>query len=310
MAKLVFGDDFVDQNTVCTSLINANSPMVWDATMLGALEVYARNNQATVISPFILAGAMSPVTVAGTCAQLYAEALAGMALTQLVRPGARGLRHLRKLHLHAVRRADLRHPGAAARPVRGGRAGAAPWRALPQRRRPVRLEDPGRAGCLRVGQHLQHAMLAGVNFMLHVAGWLEGGLAMGYEKFVMDADQAAMMERFLNGVDLSENGQALDALREVGPGAHFLGCAHTQANFEIRLLPLHHRGQQQLRAVGERRGDGCRRAGPTSSGKASSQRTRRRHRRRRRRGAAGLHGGQEGSGARLELLAQLLVPFP
>jgi trimethylamine--corrinoid protein Co-methyltransferase len=75
-------------------------------------------------------------------------------------------------------------------------------------------------------------MLAGVNFMLHVAGWLEGGLVMGYEKFVMDADQAGMMQVFLQGVDLSENGQAMDAIREVGPGAHFLGCAHTQANFE------------------------------------------------------------------------------
>ena len=75
-------------------------------------------------------------------------------------------------------------------------------------------------------------MLAGVNFMLHTAGWLEGGLAMGYEKFMMDADQAAMMQVFLNGVDLSENGQAMDAILEVGPGQHFLGCNHTQANFE------------------------------------------------------------------------------
>jgi trimethylamine--corrinoid protein Co-methyltransferase len=68
--------------------------------------------------------------------------------------------------------------------------------------------------------------------MLHVAGWLEGGLAMGYEKFVMDADQAGMMHTLLAGVDLTPNGQALDAIREVGPGKHFLGCAHTQANFE------------------------------------------------------------------------------
>jgi trimethylamine--corrinoid protein Co-methyltransferase len=79
---------------------------------------------------------------------------------------------------------------------------------------------------------LQAAALAGVNFMLHTAGWLEGGLVMGYEKFVMDADQAAMLQVQLEGIDLSENAQALDALREVGPGAHFLGCAHTQANFE------------------------------------------------------------------------------
>ena len=75
-------------------------------------------------------------------------------------------------------------------------------------------------------------VIAGVNFVLHTAGWLEGGLSMGYEKFVMDADQAAMMQMLLGGVDLSENGQAMDAIREVGPGKHFLGCAHTQRNFE------------------------------------------------------------------------------
>ena len=63
-------------------------------------------------------------------------------------------------------------------------------------------------------------------------GWLEGGLSMGYEKFIMDVDQAGMMHTLLAGVDLSENGQAMDAIREVGPGKHFLGCAHTQANFE------------------------------------------------------------------------------
>jgi trimethylamine--corrinoid protein Co-methyltransferase len=79
---------------------------------------------------------------------------------------------------------------------------------------------------------LQSAMLAGVHFMLHTAGWLEGGLAMGYEKFILDADQAGMIEVFLSGVDDSLNGQAMDALAEVGPGNHFLGCAHTQANFE------------------------------------------------------------------------------
>ena len=74
--------------------------------------------------------------------------------------------------------------------------------------------------------------LAGVNFVLHTAGWLEGGLAMGYEKFILDVDQAGMMHTLLAGVDLSDNGQALSALREVGPGKHFLGCTHTQSNFE------------------------------------------------------------------------------
>jgi len=75
-------------------------------------------------------------------------------------------------------------------------------------------------------------MLAGVNFMLHTAGWLEGGLVMSYDKFIMDLDQAGMIHSFLEGVDLSENGQGMDALREIGPGQHFLDCDHTRANFE------------------------------------------------------------------------------
>ena len=81
-------------------------------------------------------------------------------------------------------------------------------------------------------QTLLPTLQAGTNFVLHGAGWLEGGLASGYEKFVMDADQLGMMQVLAKGIDLSENGQALDAIREVGPGSHFLGCAHTQANFE------------------------------------------------------------------------------
>ena len=79
-------------------------------------------------------------------------------------------------------------------------------------------------------------MLGGVNFVLHTAGWLEGGLSIGYEKFMMDCDQAGMHHAFAAGVDLSANGQAMDAIREVGPGSHFLGCAHTQANFETAFF--------------------------------------------------------------------------
>jgi trimethylamine---corrinoid protein Co-methyltransferase len=79
---------------------------------------------------------------------------------------------------------------------------------------------------------LNMALLAGVNFMLHACGWLEGGLVASYEKFVMDADQLGALHQLARGVDMSENGQAMDAIREVGPGGHYLGCAHTQANFK------------------------------------------------------------------------------
>ena len=91
---------------------------------------------------------------------------------------------------------------------------------------------PDAQAAFESAQTLLPTCLAGVNFVLHTAGWLEGGLAMGYEKFVMDADQAGMMHTLLAGVDLSPNGQAMDAIAEVGHGSHFLGCAHTQANFE------------------------------------------------------------------------------
>jgi trimethylamine---corrinoid protein Co-methyltransferase len=238
MTKILFGDQYTDPETgkprTCiTSLINANSPLTWDATMLGALKAYARANQATIVTPFILAGAMSPVTVAGTAAQTLAEALAGMALAQLVKPGA-------PVILGSFASSISMQSGA---PTFGTPEPALVLYVMAALAR--RLGVPFRSGGALCASKISDAQaayesantltptcLAGVNFVLHTAGWLEGGLAMGYEKFVMDADQAGMMHTLLAGVDLSENGQALDAIREVGPGKHFLGCAHTQANFQ------------------------------------------------------------------------------
>jgi trimethylamine--corrinoid protein Co-methyltransferase len=91
---------------------------------------------------------------------------------------------------------------------------------------------PDAQAAFESAQTMLPTALAGVNFVLHAAGWLEGGLISSYEKFIMDADQLGMMQTMLQGYDLSENGQAMDAIREVGPGSHFLGCAHTQANFQ------------------------------------------------------------------------------
>ena len=233
MTKIVFGDDFVEENAVLTSLINANSPMTFDATMLGAATVYAEHNQATMISPFILAGAMSPVTVAGTITQILAEALAGMAYVQLVKPGA-------PVIFGTFASAISMQSGA---PTFGTPEPSMVLYACAALAR--RLGVPFRSGgglcssklpdaqaAYESANTLQVAAHAGVNFMLHTAGWLEGGLSMGYEKFVLDCDQAGMMDVFLSGIDLSENGMAMDAMREVGPGSHFLGAAHTQANFE------------------------------------------------------------------------------
>ena len=238
MANIVFGAELDDPltgrpKTTIINLINVNSPMTYDSTMLGAAKVYARANQALIITPFILSGAMSPVTVAGTVAQTFAEALAGLAFVQLVNPGA-------PVVLGSFASSISMQSGA---PTFGTPEPALVLYSMAALTR--RLGIPFRSGGSLCASKIPDAQaayesantllptcLAGVNFVLHVAGWLEGGLAMGYEKFVMDADQAGMMHKLLEGVDLSENGQALDAMREVGPGKHFLGCAHTQANFE------------------------------------------------------------------------------
>ncbi len=233
MARILFEDSGDPDLTVVTSLINANSPLVWDATMLGALRAYAAANQATIVTPFILAGAMAPVTAAGVCAQTLAEALGGMTLAQLVRPGA-------PVILGSFASSMSMQSGA---PTFGTPEPALVLYAMAALAR--RLGVPFRSGgslcaakvpdaqaAYESAATLQPTILAGVNFVLHAAGWLEGGLAVGYEKFILDADQLGMMAVFVKGIDLSENGQALDAIRSNGPGQHFLGSAHTIANFE------------------------------------------------------------------------------
>jgi trimethylamine--corrinoid protein Co-methyltransferase len=233
MAKIVFGDDFVDQNTVLTSLINANSPMVFDETMLGALKVYARNNQACIVTPFILAGAMSPVTVAGTLTQVLAEVLAGASLTQLIRPGAPVLFGTFASSISMQSGAPTFGTPEPSL-VSYGAAQLARRLGLPFRTGGSLCASkvPDAQAAYESANTLNSTILAGTNFVLHSAGWLEGGLASCYEKFMMDVDQLGMQQKFAEGVDLSENGQAMDAIRQVGPGSHYLGCDHTQANFQ------------------------------------------------------------------------------
>jgi len=232
LARIGFGGDLAER-TVITSLINASSPLVWDGSMLAAAEVYAAANQATIITPFILAGAMAPATSAGVAAQTLAEALAGLTFTQLVRPGA-------PVVLGSFASSMSMQTGA---PTFGTPEPAIVLYTMAALAR--RLGVPFRSGGSLTASKLPDAqaaaesaatllptLMAGTNFVLHAAGWLEGGLAVGYEKFVLDADQLGMMATFAKGLDLSDNGQALDAIRENPPGQHFLGTAHTLANFE------------------------------------------------------------------------------
>jgi trimethylamine--corrinoid protein Co-methyltransferase len=228
MAEIAFGAEFVDSHAVMTSVVNCNSPLVWDGIMLGALKVYARAHQAVLVTPFIMAGAMAPAATAGAIAQLNAEVLAGLAFTQLVRPG------VPMVYGSFVTTVSMRS-GA---PMMGTPEPAQMIYVCAQLAR--RYGIPVRTGGMLCGSKIADAqaayesmqtmlptVLAGTDFVLHSAGWLEAGLAAGYAKFAMDLEQVAMLRRFAQGIDLSAEGLGLEAVREVGPGGHYLGCAHT-----------------------------------------------------------------------------------
>ena len=232
MTRLVFGADFVEKNCVILGNVNVNSPLVWDGTMTRALRAYARANQAAVIVPFILGGAMGPVTNAGAIAQSLAETMAGCALTQLERPGAPVI-FGNFLSSMALRSGS---------PTFGTPEPAIGSMVIGQLAR--RLNLPLRCSGNFTTSKLPDAhamnestmsMLAavhcGANFILHSAGFLDGLLSMSYEKFVMDADFCGALHTYLAGVKIDDNELALDAFKEVGPGNHFFGCAHTMGNY-------------------------------------------------------------------------------
>ena len=233
MCEILFGKEFVQNNTVMTSLININSPLTFDSIMMGALEVFASNNQASIISPFIVGGAMAPVSVVGTLTQVLAEVLAGIAYSQIIKPGAP------VIFGTFVTSIDM-NSGA---PTFGTPEASQILYGAGQLAR--RMNLPFRSGgglcgsklpdaqaAYETANTLNAALLGGVNFMLHSCGWLEGGLVASFEKFVMDADHLGTLQKMGLGVSADENGQAMDAIREVEPSGHYLGCDHTQKNFK------------------------------------------------------------------------------
>jgi trimethylamine--corrinoid protein Co-methyltransferase len=233
MCNVLFGADFVQQNTVMTSLININSPMTFDDVMMGALKVFAENNQASIISPFIVGGAMAPVSVAGTLTQVLAEVMAGIAYSQLVRKGAPVIFGAFVTSIDMNSGAPTFGTPEAAH-ITYGAGQLARRMKLPFRSAGSFCGSklPDAQAAYETSNSLNMGLLSGVNFMLHACGWLEGGLAASFEKFVMDADQLGTLHHLAQGVQIDENAQAMDAIREVGPGGHYLGCAHTQANFK------------------------------------------------------------------------------
>ncbi len=233
MSRVLFGADFVDQNCVILGNVNVNSPLVWDGTMTRSLRAYARANQAAVIVPFILGGAMGPVTNAGGIVQSLAETMAGCALTQLERKGAPVIfgNFLSSMSLRS------------GSPTFGTPEPAIGSMVIGQLARrlnlPLRCSGNFTTSKLPDGQAMMEgtmSMLAavhcGANFILHAAGFLDGLLSMSYEKFMMDADLCGALHAYLDGVKISDDELAVDAFAEVGPGNHFFGCSHTLAHYE------------------------------------------------------------------------------
>lgn len=232
LAEIVFGADQIRAQPALISLINISSPRRLDDRMLGALKVYARARQAVIITPFVLSGAMAPVSIAGTVAQVNAEALAGIVFAQMVNPGTPVVYGSFQTTI------DLQS-GA---PVFGAPESQISLYISAQMARRYRL--PFRSGGMFASSKIvdaqaayesvmamMPAIQARVNFVLHAAGWLEGGLAAGYEKFVLDCELLGMYHKFLKGVDLSEDAFAMESIRSVDPGGHHLGTDYTISRF-------------------------------------------------------------------------------
>lgn len=233
MARIVFGADFVARNCVIMGNVNVNSPLVWDGVMTGVIRTYAEANQGSVIVPFILAGAMGPVTNAGAIAQSLAETMAGCALAQLVRPGAP------VVFGNFLSTMSLR----SGSPTFGTPEPAIGSMVVGQLARrlglPLRCSGNFTTSKLPDAQAMNEgtmSMLAaihcGANFLLHSAGFLDGLLSMSYEKFMMDLDFCGALHTYLDGVQVDDNTLAFDSFAEVGHGKHFFGCSHTLANYE------------------------------------------------------------------------------
>lgn len=233
LARLAFAPGFLDDHCVIMGNVNVNSPLVWDGTMTGALRAYAAAGQGVVCVPFILGGAMGPVTNAGAIAQAHAETLAGCALAQLVRPGAPVIygNFLSSMALRSGSPTFGTPEPALGSLVVGQLARRAGL--------PLRCSGSFTTSKLPDAQAMQESTVSmmaavncGANFVLHAAGFLDGLLSMSYEKFVLDCDFLGALHSYLGGIDTSDEALALDAFREVGPGSHFFGCAHTMRHYE------------------------------------------------------------------------------
>lgn len=233
MGEMVFGGrESIEEKPFCISLINCNSPLRWDDRMLDSLFVYAEAKQPVIVTPFLLMGAMSPVTIPAALAQQMAEALSGIALAQLVRPGAPVVfgSFLSNIDMQSgspqfgtpESGIGLLATGQIARhfnlPFRGG--GGLNSSQLPD----------AQAG-YEAMMTLMPTFLSGTNFVMHSAGWLEGGLVSSIEKYVIDVQLLEMLQHEFTPLEIDEGSMAFDAHQEIGHGGHFLGAMHTMERF-------------------------------------------------------------------------------
>ncbi len=237
MTKILFGEEFMQDHCCVVGNVNANSPLMFDKVASEAIQVYCGNNQGIVVAPFILSGAMGPVTTAASLAQALAEGMAAGAFSQLVRKGAPFVlgNFLSSMSLKSgAPTFGMPEPvmsnyavGQLARrlgvPLRCGGALTASKRCDAQ-------------AAYESADSLHSTVLGGANFVIHAAGWLEGGLVSSYEKLILDADRLGGMQRMLGGMATDENALGLEAYQEVEPGGHFLGCGHTMKNYETAFF--------------------------------------------------------------------------
>ncbi|MEO0630058.1 MAG: trimethylamine methyltransferase family protein, partial [Planctomycetota bacterium] len=233
MAGLVFGAAFMEANAVVQANINVNSPLVYDGEMSGALRTYAAAGQCVAISPAVFGGAMGPLSPAGMAAQTLAEGMVGIALAQLVRPGCPCV--LGSFHSTMdLKSGSLSFGSPEASLVTFAIAQLARRLGVPVRSGGGALTASNAADAQAMqesGAALWSTLMSGTNQVWHAAGWLEGGLTMSYEKFVMDLDLCGGMLRLLQGVETDPEELGRDAYAQAGPGQNFLSTDHTMRHY-------------------------------------------------------------------------------
>jgi len=233
MAEILHGKEVMDTNCVIMGNVNTNSPLLVDKVVTQAIRVYCGRGQGIIVVPFILSGAMGPVSTAASVTQAMAEAMICCAYAQLVKEGAPFIlgNFLSSMSLKSgAPTFGMPEPvlsnyaiGQMARrvglPLRCGGSLTA-----------SKIEDAQAA--YESADSMHSTILAGANYVLHAAGWMEGGLCTGFEKLVMDADRLGSYQKLLGGLEVDDNSLARDAYEEVDAGGHFLGSSHTMRNYK------------------------------------------------------------------------------